>query len=234
MFLAKDISPEVASMVQNSRDPELPLFAEANRINDPERALKELAKEASGCTRCPLYKNATQTVFGEGPADVALMLVGEQPGDQEDLVGRPFVGPAGKVLDRALETAGVERSTVYITNAVKHFKNEPRRKRRIHKKPDTSEIDACRWWLDNELAIVQPNIVVALGATAARAVTHETLSINANRGRLIELSRGRHAVITVHPSYLLRLLEERDKRREFDRLVKDLRFAADAAAELRA
>src|SRR6516164_2476749 len=204
--LPRTVSVEVTSMVQNSRDPELPLFAEANRINDPERALKELDKEASGCTRCPLYKNATQTVFGEGPADVALMLVGEQPGDQEDLVGRPFVGPAGKVLDRALETAGVERSTVYVTNAVKHFKNE--------------------------LAIVQPNIVVALGATAARAVTHKELPINANRGRLIKLPGDRHAVITVHPSYLLRLLEEHDKRREFDRLVKDLRFAAAAAAEL--
>ena len=220
-------------MAQNWHDPELPLLAEAKRINDPERALKELAKEASTCTRCMLYKNATQTVFGEGPADAALMLVGEQPGDQEDLAGRPFVGPAGKVLDRALETAGIERGTVYITNAVKHFKDEPRGKRRIHKKPDTSEIDACRWWLDNELAIVQPNIVVALGATAVRAVTHKALVINVNRGRLIELPGKRRAVITVHPSYLLRLLEERDKRWEFDRLVKDLRFAADAARCLR-
>jgi len=159
------------------------------------------------------------------------MLVGEQPGAQEDLTGRPFVGPAGNVLDRALETAGIDRNSVYITNAVKHFKNEPRGKRRIHKKPDTSEIDACRWWLDNELTIVQPNIVVALGATAARAVVRKALSINANRGRLIELPDHRHAVITVHPSYLLRLLEERDKRREFDRLVKDLRFAALAASQ---
>ena len=216
-------------MARNWHYPGLPLFAETKRINDPQRALKELAKEASSCTRCPLYKNAIQTVFGEGPADAALMLVGEQPGDQEDLAGRPFVGPAGKVLGRALETAGIERSSVYITNAVKHFKNEPRGKRRIHKKPGTSEIDACRWWLDNELIIVQPNVVVALGATAARAVTHKALPINVNRGRLIDLPGGRRAVITVHPSYLLRLLEERDKRRQFDRLVKDLRFAADAA-----
>jgi uracil-DNA glycosylase len=231
MFLAKAFSAKVASMAQNWRDPELPLFAEAKRINDPERALKELAKEARSCTRCPLYKNATQMVFGEGPAGATLMLVGEEPGDQEDLTGRPFIGPAGKVLDRALETAGIDRNTVYITNAVKHFKNEPRGKRRIHKRPDTSEIDACRWWLDNELAIVQPNIVVALGATAARAVMRKALSINANRGRLIDLPDQRRAVITVHPSYLLRLLEERDKRREFDRLVKDLRFAADAARQ---
>src|SRR6476469_9758774 len=207
-------------MAHNWRDAELPLFAEAKRINDPERALKELAQEASACTRCPLYKNTTQTVFGEGPADAALMLVGEQPGDQEDIAGRPFVGPAGKVLDRALESAGIERSAVYMTNAVKHFKNEPRGKRRIHKKPDTREIDACRRWLDNELAVVQPNVVVALGATAARAVVHKAVTINANRGRLIELPDHRRAVITVHPSYLLRLLEERDKRREFDRLVK--------------
>jgi DNA polymerase len=168
-------------------------------------------------------------VFGEGPADAHLMLVGEQPGDQEDLAGRPFVGPAGKVLDSALERAGIERDSVYITNAVKHFKNEPRGKRRIHKKPDTSEIDACRWWLDQELAVVRPHVVVALGATAARAVMHKPVTINSSRGRLIELTHRRSAVITVHPSYLLRLLEERDKRREFERLVKDLRLAADAA-----
>ena len=188
-----------------------------------------VAAEARGCTRCPLYKNATQTVFGEGPADASLMMVGEQPGDQEDLAGRPFVGPAGKVLDRALARAGIERAAVYITNAVKHFKNEPRGKRRIHKKPDISEIDVCRWWLDQELDIVQPKVVVALGATAVRGLLRKSLTINANRGRLIELAPSRQAVITVHPSYLLRLVEERDKRLEFDRLVKDLRFAADAA-----
>jgi DNA polymerase len=133
------------------------------------------------------------------------------------------------VLDRALETAGIERGAVYITNAVKHFKNEPRGKRRIHKKPDISEIDACRWWLDHEIEIVRPHVVVALGATAARAVMRKSLTINSNRGRLIELPDQRSAVITVHPSYLLRLLEDRDKRQEFDRLVKDLRFAAEAA-----
>jgi DNA polymerase len=173
-------------------------------------------------------------VFGEGPANASLMLVGEQPGDQEDLAGRPFVGPAGRVLDQALQTAGIDRSQVYVTNAVKHFKNEPRGKRRIHKKPDTSEIDICRWWLDHELEIVQPAIVVALGATAARALTRRPLTINANRGRLIELPGRRQGVITVHPSYLLRLQDERDRRREFDLLVKDLRFAASAAAEARA
>jgi DNA polymerase len=216
-------------MAEKWREPELPLFGGAERINDPERALARLVADARGCTRCDLYKNATQTVFGEGPAQASLMLVGEEPGDQEDVTGRPFVGPAGKVLDRALASAGIDRADVYITNAVKHFKNEPRGKRRIHKKPDTSEIDACRWWLDHELTIVAPRIVVALGATAARALARKALTINANRGRLIELPDGRQGVITVHPSYLLRLLEERDKRREFDLLVKDLSFAAEAA-----
>jgi uracil-DNA glycosylase family protein len=211
---------------------DLPLFRE-KRVNDPKRAIKLLGAEAADCTRCPLYKNATQTVFGEGPTDAALMLVGEQPGAQEDLQGRPFVGPAGKVLDRALEEAGLDRSEIYITNAVKHFKNEPRGKRRLHKKPDTSEIDACRWWLDNELEIVQPAVAVALGTTAARGLFRKALGINANRGRLMALPGGGQGVITLHPSYLLRLEEEQDKRREFDRLVKDLRFAAHAAHKAR-
>ena len=191
-------------------------------------AIRDAAKD---CQACDLYKLGTQTVFGEGAKKAALMLVGEQPGDQEDIAGHPFVGPAGKLLDKALAQAGIDRTTVYVTNVVKHFKWEPRGKRRIHKKPDTGEIDACRWWLDNELAIVQPNVVVALGATAARAVMHKVVTINANRGRLIELPDHRRAVITVHPSYLLRLLEDRDKQREFDRLVKDLRFAAEAARQ---
>jgi DNA polymerase len=218
-------------MAARGPEADLPLFRE-KRINDPERALHALAAEAKRCTRCDLYKNATQTVFGEGPADAALMLIGEQPGDQEDLLGRPFVGPAGKVLDCALEAAGLDRAALYITNAVKHFKNEPRGKRRLHKKPDTSEIDACRWWLDHELEVVRPAVAVALGATAARGLMRKPLTINANRGRLITMA-GFQALITVHPSYLLRLHEERDKRREFDLLVKDLRFAAEAARKAR-
>jgi DNA polymerase len=137
------------------------------------------------------------------------------------------------VLDRALEAAGIERSAIYITNAVKHFKNEPRGKRWLHKKPDTSEIHACRWWLDNEIELIEPAVVVALGATAARALLRKTLSINANRGRLIALPNGGNGLITVHPSYLLRLQEERDKRREFDLLVKDLHFAAETARKAR-
>jgi DNA polymerase len=216
-------------MVASPSAADLPLFR-AKRVNDPARALKLLAAEARGCTRCDLYKYATQTVFGEGPADAALMLVGEQPGDQEDLQGRPFVGPAGKMLDRALEAAGLDRGAIYITNAVKHFKNEPRGKRRIHKKPDTSEIEACRWWLDNELELVAPRVVVALGATAARGLMGKTMAINANRGRLIALpGTVKNMIVTVHPSYLLRIREDRDKRREFDLLVKDLRLAASAA-----
>jgi len=207
---------------------DLPLFRE-KRVNDPAEAIRLLAAEARACTRCDLYRNATQTVFGEGPADAALMLVGEQPGDQEDLAGLPFVGPAGKVLDHALEAADIDRKAVYITNAVKHFKNEPRGERRIHKKPDTSEIDACRWWLENEFEIIHPRVVVALGATAARAVMGKAMTINANRGRLMALPGDAKALITVHPSYLLRLQDERDKRREFDLLVKDLRMAAKAA-----
>jgi uracil-DNA glycosylase len=216
-------------MAEKWSEADLPLFRR-ERINDPEAALKHLAAEARDCTRCDLYKNATQTVFGEGPADAALMLVGEQPGDQEDLAGRPFVGPAGKVLDKALEEADVDRTAIYVTNAVKHFKNEPRGKRRIHKKPDTGEIEACRWWLENEFELIQPRVVVALGATAARAVMGKTMTIKANRGRLIKLPDAAQALITVHPSYLLRLREERDKRREFDLLVKDLKIAARAAA----
>jgi uracil-DNA glycosylase len=219
-------------MAARGPEADLPLFRE-ERINDPDLALKALAAKTAACTRCDLYRNATQSVFGEGPAGAALMLIGEQPGDQEDLVGRPFVGPAGKVLDRALEAAGLDRAEIYITNAVKHFKNEPRGKRRLHKKPDISEIDACRWWLDHELDIVQPAVAVALGTTAARALMRKSLTINANRGRLMVLPGALKALITVHPSYLLRLREERNKRREFDLLVKDLRHAGEAAAEAR-
>jgi uracil-DNA glycosylase len=143
------------------------------------------------------------------------------------LAGRPFVGPAGRVLDAALSDAGISRQTVYITNAVKHFKNEPRGKRRIHKKPDTSEIEACRWWLERELAVVRPKLAVALGATATRGILGKSMAIGANRGRMIELPGRPPCVITVHPSFLLRLRERKDKEREYKLLVKDLRFAAD-------
>ena len=189
-------------------------------------ALAEAAAEAAGCRRCPLWAHATQTVFGEGPANAAMMLVGEQPGDQEDLQGRPFVGPAGQVLDRALGEAGVRRNTVYVTNAVKHFKYIPRGKRRIHQKPDGGEIAACRFWLDIELAEIQPRVTVALGATAARAVLGRAVTIGRERGRPIPLLGQGTVLVTLHPSYLLRLPDEDAKAREYAAFVADLRQAA--------
>ena len=152
--------------------------------------LSHLREDAASCRRCPLWRNATQTVFGEGPASARMMLIGEQPGDREDLAGRPFIGPAGQILDQALEAAGIDRATVYITNAVKHFKNEPRGKRRLHKKPDASEIEACRWWLDQEIALLRPRLTVALGATAAGALMRRTVTIGRVRGQAIESEFG--------------------------------------------
>src|SRR4029079_1483772 len=162
------------------QEAELPLFRE--RINDPERTFRHLVKDAKGCTRCHLYKNATQTVFGEGPVDASLMLVGEQPGDQEDIQGRPFVGPAGKVLDRALEAAGIDRQQVYVTNAVKHFKWEPRGKRRIHKKPNSLEISACKPWIEAEIEVLKPDVIVCLGATAAQSLLGWQFKVSTQRG----------------------------------------------------
>lgn len=193
-------------------------------------ALTSARASAATCERCPLYAHATQTVFGEGPESARIMLVGEQPGDQEDLAGRPFVGPAGKVLDAALGEAGLDRAQVYVTNAVKHFKFEPRGRRRIHQKPDSSEIIACRFWLDIELAEVHPALTVLLGATAARAVLGRTVTIGRERGRPITLLGQAPALVTVHPSYLLRLPDEAAKRREYAAFVADLRVAARLAA----
>jgi len=192
-------------------------------------AWEALRDEASGCTRCHLYRHATQTVFGEGPVDAHLMFVGEQPGDQEDLAGRPFVGPAGQVFDRALAEAGVERAGVYVTNAVKHFKFEPRGKRRIHQKPDSGEIEACRWWIEQERMLVRPAMTVALGVTAARSLLGRTVTIGRERGRVIELSDGGRAWITVHPSYLLRLPDKAAAEEEYGKFVEDLRGAAAAS-----
>ena len=193
-----------------------------------QAAWNALRDEASGCTRCPLYKDATQTVFGEGPIDAALMFVGEQPGDQEDLAGRPFVGPAGQMFDRALAQAGIDRASVYVTNAVKHFKFEQRGKRRVHSKPGAGEIEACRWWIDQERALVKPRVTVALGATAARSLFGKVMTIGRERGRALELpDQGGEAWITVHPSYLLRLPDEAAKEEEFARFVKDLKMAGE-------
>jgi DNA polymerase len=180
--------------------------------------------QARNCTACDLYQFATQTVFGEGPRDASVVIVGEQPGDQEDLAGHPFVGPAGRVLDRALADAGIARARVYVTNAVKHFKNEPRGKRRIHKKPSEAEIDACHPWLEHELAAIAPPLVIALGATAIRAVLGRALPILANRGQLVELTPATRVLLTVHPSYLLRVPPE-NRDAEYARFVADLKEA---------
>jgi DNA polymerase len=185
-----------------------------------------LREEAADCRACPLWKNATQTVFGEGPKHAPIMLVGEQPGDKEDLAGKPFVGPAGQMLDRALEEAGVDRKKVYVTNAVKHFKFVPRGKIRLHQKPTTPEINACRQWYERELATIQPELVVALGATAAQSMLGKITPVNKNRGHLIELEGGRKALVTVHPSYLLRVPDAASKAREYERFVADLKIAA--------
>ena len=184
--------------------------------------IEAAAAQAAGCRRCPLWEPATQTVFGEGPADAKLMMVGEQPGDQEDLAGRPFVGPAGQLLDRAMREAGIDRRTVYVTNAVKHFKFEPRGKRRIHQKPDQTEIVACAGWLAEERRIVAPRLLLMLGATAARAVLGRAVTIARERGRPVALDAATQGMITVHPSYLLRLPDEEAKRREYAAFVADL------------
>ena len=184
--------------------------------------------QARDCTACELYKNATQTVFGEGPLDASVVIVGEQPGDVEDIQGHPFVGPAGRVLDRALADAGIDRSRVYVTNAVKHFKNEPRGKRRIHKKPSDAEIDACHPWLEHELAAIDPPLVIALGATAIRALAGHALPILANRGRLLELTPTTRMLVTVHPSYLLRVPPEAQDT-EYAKFVADLKVAVQYA-----
>ena len=189
-------------------------------------SLKTLHEEASHCRACHLWKNATQTVFGEGPQSAQIMLVGEQPGDKEDLAGKPFVGPAGQVLDRALEQAGIEREKVYVTNAVKHFKFVPRGKIRLHQKPNTSEIKACRPWYERELTAIKPELVVAMGATEAQCVFGKITPINKNRGRLIDLADGIKALVTVHPSYLLRLPDPDAKAQEYARFVDDLKMAA--------
>src|SRR5215469_568690 len=188
-----------------------------------ETTLDALRDSAAGCTACHLHRNATQTVFGEGPEDAAVLLVGEQPGDMEDLAGRPFVGPAGKLLDGCLAEAGIDRARTYITNAVKHFKWVPRGTRRIHSKPGAVEIEACFPWLEAEIAVVAPRIVVALGATAAQALFGKAFRVTRDHGRLVPSKLAPYALATVHPSALLRAPDEDTRRREIQRFVEDLR-----------
>jgi DNA polymerase len=195
------------------------------------KSLSALRDAEAACTRCPLYRNATQVVPGEGPKHAKVMLVGEQPGDQEDKQGHPFVGPAGRILDRAIVDAGIERKQVFVTNAVKHFKFEPRGKRRLHKKPNAGEIDACRWWLNLERTIVRPGVIVALGATAARGVLGRSVTISSVRGEVLREDDAQ-VIVTIHPSYLLRLRDDESKEREYKGFVADLRRCAKLLAGL--
>ena len=209
---------------------------EAERWFEPGGNLRAsweaLMKDARDCTRCDLYKFATQTVFGEGPLDASIMFVGEQPGDQEDIAGRPFVGPAGAVFDAALEKAGINRSTVYVTNAVKHFKFIQKGKRRIHNKPGAGEIEACRWWIAHERELIRPPVTVALGATAARSLIGKTVTISKVRGEPLVLEDGSECWVTVHPSSLLRMPDP-DARHEARALFeRDLKLIKKRAEQL--
>jgi DNA polymerase len=188
------------------------------------KSLKELREEARSCQDCPLWAIATQTVFGAGDPHARVMLVGEQPGDEEDKKGLPFVGPAGRLLDRALEAAGVERAHLYVTNAVKHFKWQLRGKRRLHKTPAQREIDACHQWLEGEIQAVRPHVIVALGATAAKALIGPQFKVSVDRGRFVESPLARYVFATFHPSALLRLREGQEKEAALEQLVKDLKL----------
>jgi uracil-DNA glycosylase family protein len=200
----------------------------ALRKSNVSRSLAAVREQAAHCRDCPLWKNATQTVFGLGPQSAQIVLVGEQPGDQEDRAGEPFVGPAGRLLDRALSDAAIDRKATYVTNAVKHFKFEPRGKRRIHKKPNELEISACHQWLEREIELIHPALIVALGATAARAVFGRATAIERNRGRVIAGAQAKTALeadllVTVHPSFLLRVPDE-DRDEAYERFVADLKL----------
>lgn len=190
------------------------------------RTLGSLRRAAAGCRGCPLFLQATQTVFGEGTTSARVVLVGEQPGDQEDRAGHPFVGPAGKLLDRALAEAGLERKAVYVTNAVKHFNFEPRGKFRLHKLPPAMAIKACRPWLDAELEVLEPEVVVLMGATAAQAILGSTFRVSTGRGKLIRDSIAPRVIATLHPSVILRAPDSRARDEAFQLLVSDLRLAA--------
>jgi uracil-DNA glycosylase len=202
----------------------------AAELVPPRPTVSSLREAAAGCTACPLWKPATQTVFGEGPAKARMMLVGEQPGDREDIEGHPFVGPAGRELDRGLEAAGIERRDVYLTNVVKHFKYKARGKRRIHQKPDAAEIGACKPWLEAELAVVKPDALVCLGATAAQALLGRDFRVTRQRGTPVDSPLAPLVSATIHPSAILRLREEAERAAEREAFAADLRAAAKALA----
>ena len=214
----------VTELIQSARNREVAMI-EKDIMPSVADTLATLHAEANRCRRCPLHGPATQLVFGEGPANARLMFVGEQPGDQEDQVGRPFVGPAGQIFDAALAEAGVDRAESYVTNAVKHFKFRPEGKRRIHERPNVGEINHCRWWLKREIELVKPDLIVALGATAARSLTGRALPITASRGQLFESLEGVPVLVTIHPSYLLRLPDAEVAERERALFVADLQNA---------
>jgi uracil-DNA glycosylase family protein len=215
-------------MVSRSSQPTLPFEADKTSPAEPGEAIKSLGQAAEAvqeCTRCDLYKHATQAVFGEGPALAHMMFVGEQPGDQEDLAGRPFVGPAGKVFDQALAAAGIDRGTIYVTNAVKHFKFQPRGKKRLHQRPNGGEIRACRFWLDLERKFVNPLLTVAMGATAVQSLLGSSATITSLRGAPLQLDDGSWLMVTIHPSYLLRMADRGDVAAEREKFEDDLRAA---------
>jgi len=190
------------------------------------KSLEELAKEAKHCKNCDLWKNATQTVFGEGGSRSKIIMIGEQPGHQEDLEGKPFVGPAGQLLDRLLVEAGIDRKKVYVTNTVKHFKWEPRGKRRIHKKPNAKEIAACRPWLDAELEAIKPTAIVCLGATAAQALLGPKFRVTAHRGTFVDSQLAPYVMATVHPSSILRAPDEKERHEQERKFVEDMKEIA--------
>ena len=203
------------------------------KATNVERAWQAVREEAAHCTRCHLYECATQTVFGEGPVTADILFVGEQPGDREDLAGRPFVGPAGRLFDASLEEAGIDRKRTYVTNAVKHFKFVQRGKRRLHSKPDGGEIKACHWWLQQELELIRPPVMVALGATAARSLFGKVVTITSLRGRPHQLADGSECWVTVHPSALLRAPDEQARREGRKLFVADLKRIRKRAEALR-
>jgi len=200
----------------------------ASPLIPPEPTIPKLREAAMTCRACELWKRGTQTVFGEGQSKARVMLVGEQPGDQEDIQGRPFVGPAGKILDKALEEAGINRDEVYVTNAVKHFKWEPRGKRRIHKKPNSMEITACKPWIEAEIDVIKPDVIVCLGATAAQALLGREFRVSTQRGTWVSSPLAPFVMATVHPSSLLRAPDEVTRRLETKRFIQDLKLVREA------